>query len=248
MFHSGVDTTIVAAFAVGLASFFSPCMLPMVPGYLAAVSGTSSAQDLQQNNWSKILLPSIAFVLTFTLVFIALGMTATSLGSILQTHRTSLDKIAGLLIIAFGLFFVVTPFVPKLNRTWQFQTLMQRASAGSPIMVGAAFAFAWTPCMGPTLGAILTAASTQSSVAQGGVLLAFYSAGMAIPFLITALAFDRATNTFRWLRKHHVVITASSGVILIAMGILVFTDELMRLNGIVQQLLSNLGLDFFYSF
>ena len=104
-----------------------------------------------------------------------------------------------------GVFFLLTPFVPRLNKEWRPDALISRAGSGGPLIAGAAFAFAWTPCVGPTLGSILTAASTADSVGHGGVLLAFYSAGLAVPFLITALAFDRATMAFRWLRDHYLV-------------------------------------------
>lgn len=242
------DTTIIAAFAVGLASFISPCVLPLVPGYLSAVSGVSIAELRSgEHNTARVLWPAIVFCLSFTIAFVALGMTATGLGSTLQDHRDTLNKVAGATIVAMGVFFVLTPFVPRLNREWRPDALISRAGSGGPLIAGAAFAFAWTPCVGPTLGSILTAASTSDSVGHGGVLLAFYSAGLAVPFLITALAFDRATMAFRWLRDHYLVITGISGAVLIAMGILIFTGELTRLNSEAQDFLSNVGLDFIYS-
>ena len=243
----GVDTTVVAAFAVGFVSFISPCVLPLVPGYLSAVSGVSVV-ELQRGERSllKVLLPAIVFCLSFTVVFIALGMTATGLGSTLRDGRGTLDKVAGAVIIVLGVLFVVTPFVPKLNREWRPDALMSRAGSGGPLIAGAAFAFAWTPCVGPTLGTILTAASVQDTVSDGAVLLLFYSAGLAVPFLITAIAFTRATAAFRWLRDRYLIITAVSGAVLIAMGILLFTGELTRLNLEAQQALDGLGLDFFY--
>jgi cytochrome c-type biogenesis protein len=242
------DTTVLAAFAVGFASFISPCVLPLVPGYLSAVSGVSVAEmQTGERRMSKILLPAIVFCLTFTVVFVALGMTATGLGSTLAENRQTLDKIAGALIIALGLFFVLTPFVPILNKEWRPDTLIRRAGSGGPLIAGAAFAVAWTPCVGPTLGAILTAASTSSSVGHGGILLAFYSLGLAVPFLLCAVAFDRASIAFRWLRDRYLWVTGISGVILIAMGILVFTGEITQLNAQVQKFLNDIGLDFIYS-
>src|SRR4051794_40584593 len=179
------DTTVLAAFAVGFASFISPCVLPLVPGYLSAVSGVSVAElNTGERSLKKVLLPAIVFCLSFTVMFVALGMTATGLGSTLAHNRDTLDKVAGALIIALGVFFVLTPFVPVLNKEWRPDTLIRRAGSGGPVIAGAAFAVAWTPCVGPTLGAILTAASTSSSVGHGGVLLAFYSAGLAVPFLL----------------------------------------------------------------
>jgi cytochrome c-type biogenesis protein len=243
---SGVDTTVIAAFAVGFVSFISPCVLPLVPGYLSAVSGVSVA-ELQKGERSvvKVLLPAIVFCLSFTVVFIALGLTATGLGSVLQDHRGTLDKIAGIVIIALGVLFVLTPFVPKLNREWRPDALISRAGTGGPLIAGAAFAFAWTPCIGPTLGAILAAASTQDDLADGAILLFFYSLGLSIPFLLTAFAFTRAWGAFRWLRDRYLIITAISGLVLISMGVLLLTGELTRLNNEAQQALDSLGLNLF---
>jgi cytochrome c-type biogenesis protein len=243
---NGVDTTVIAAFAVGFVSFISPCVLPLVPGYLSAVSGVSLAEMRSgERKTSRILMPAIVFCLAFTVVFVALGMTATGLGSTLQDSRNTLDKVAGAIIVALGVFFLLTPFVPKLNKEWRPDALISRAGSGGPLVAGAAFAVAWTPCVGPTLGSILTAASTQDTVGKGGILLAFYSAGLAVPFLLTALAFDRATEAFRWLRDRYLIITAVSGVVLITMGLLLFTGELQRLNVEAQNALNGLGLNFF---
>ena len=242
----GVDTTVIAAFAVGFISFISPCVLPLVPGYLSAVSGYTLA-DMKSGDrgLAKILLPAIVFCLSFTVVFVALGMTATGLGSALQDGRGTLDKVAGVVIVALGVLFLVTPFVPKLNREWRPDALISRAGSGGPLIAGAAFAFAWTPCVGPTLGSILTAASVSDTVAKGGVLLLFYSLGLAVPFLLTAVAFTRATAAFRWLRDRYLIVTAVSGVVLIAMGILLFTGELTQLNIEAQQALDSVGLNIF---
>jgi cytochrome c-type biogenesis protein len=242
----GVDTTVIAAFAVGFVSFVSPCVLPLVPGYLSAVSGVSVA-ELQQGERSarRVLLPAVVFCLSFTVVFVALGMTATGLGSTLQDSRGTLDKVAGAVIIALGVLFVVTPFVPRLNREWRPDALISRAGSGGPLIAGAAFAFAWTPCVGPTLGSILTAASVQDTVGEGAVLLLFYAAGLAVPFLLTAVAFTRAWAAFRWLRDRYLVVTAVSGVVLIAMGVLLLTGELTRLNTEAQQALDSVGLNVF---
>jgi cytochrome c-type biogenesis protein len=240
------DTTVVAAFAVGFVSFVSPCVLPLVPGYLSAVSGVSLAEIQHgEKRMSRILLPAIVFCMAFTAVFVALGITATGIGSTLQDGRGTLDKIAGAVIIALGVLFVITPFVPKLNREWRPDALISRAGSGGPLIAGAAFAFAWTPCVGPTLGTILTAASVQDTVGKGAVLLLFYSAGLAVPFLITAVAFTRATSAFRWLRDRYLIITGLSGAVLIAMGILLFTGDLTTLNIKAQQALNDLGLNFF---
>jgi cytochrome c-type biogenesis protein len=172
-------------------------------------------------------------------------MTATGLGSALQDSRGTLDKVAGAVIIALGLLFLLTPFVPRLNREWRPDALIARAGSGGPLIAGAAFAFAWTPCIGPTLGAILTAAATQDGLDDGALLLFFYSLGLSVPFLLTALAFTRAWGAFRWLRDRYLIITGVSGLVLIAMGMLLLTGELTRLNGEAQQALDSLGLNLF---
>jgi cytochrome c-type biogenesis protein len=244
--NGGVDTTVLAAFAVGFVSFISPCVLPLVPGYLSAVSGVSLTEikDRERSTW-RILLPAIVFCASFTVVFVVLGMTATSLGSVLRDSRGTLDKVAGAVIIALGVFFLLTPFVDRLNREWRPEALISRAGSGGPLLAGAAFAVAWTPCVGPTLGSILTAASVSDTVAKGGILLLFYSLGLAVPFLLTAVAFTRATAAFRWLRDRYLIITAVSGVVLITMGVLLFTGELTQLNIEAQQALDSVGLNIF---
>jgi cytochrome c-type biogenesis protein len=243
------DTTVIAAFAVGFVSFVSPCVLPLVPGYLSAVSGvTVSEMQAGEHKVSSVLWPAAIFCLSFTIMFVALGMTATGIGASLQDSKQTLDTVAGVVIVAMGVFFLATPFVPKLSREWRPEALIRRAGAGGPIIAGLAFAIAWTPCVGPTLASILAAASTSDTVGHGGVLLACYSLGLAVPFLLTALAFDRMTSAFRWIREHYVLVTAVSGCVLILMGVLMLSGELTRLNVEAQNLLQKLGLDFLYRF
>jgi cytochrome c-type biogenesis protein len=234
---------VFAALAAGVVSFLSPCVLPLVPGYLSAVSGVSTS-ELETAGWRRVLLPSLLFVGSFSAIFIALGLTATGLGSTLHDHEALLTKIAGAMIIAMGVLFVASPFVTRLNREWHVEGLLERAGKGGPIVAGAAFAIAWTPCIGPTLGAILTAASLSDSAGRGAFLLAVYSAGLAIPFLLTAVAFSRMTTAFAVVKRHYQAIIATGGVILIAMGVLILTGELTRLNVEAQRLLSELGFDF----
>lgn len=234
---------LAAALAAGMVSFLSPCVLPLVPGYLSAVSGLS-VDELEQGDWRRVLVPSTIFVASFSAVFILLGLTATRIGAALNDHRELLDKIAGALIILMGVLFVASFFVVRLNREWHFDALMAKAGKGGPLIAGVAFAFAWTPCIGPTLGAILTAASLTDSAARGALLLAVYSAGLAIPFLLAAVAFNRMATAFAVVKRHYNVIIAVGGVILIAMGILIWTGEISRLNIEAQKWLSESGLDF----
>ncbi len=238
---SGVG--IFAALAAGIVSFLSPCVLPLVPGYLSAVTGVS-ATELDDAGWRRVLAPSLVFVASFSAIFILLGLTATGLGSALQDHKQLLTKISGILIIAMGVLFVASLFITRLNREWHVDALLQRAGKGGPVIAGAAFAIAWTPCIGPTLGAILSAAALTDSAGRGAFLLAVYSAGLAIPFLLTALAFSQMTSAFAVVKRHYQAIVAVGGVILIAMGILILNGDLTRLNIEVQSWLESSGLDF----
>ncbi|HEY2052722.1 MAG TPA: cytochrome c biogenesis CcdA family protein [Solirubrobacterales bacterium] len=234
---------ILAALAAGIVSFLSPCVLPLVPGYLSAVTGVSAA-ELEDADWRRVVGPSLIFVGSFSTIFILLGLTATGLGSFLFNNKPLLTKISGWLIIAMGVLFVASLFITRLNKEWHVDALLSRAGKGGPIIAGAAFAIAWTPCIGPTLGAILSAAAASGSAGRGAFLLAVYSAGLAIPFLATALAFSRMTTAFTVIKRHYQAIVAIGGLILIVMGILIVTGEFKQLNIEAQNWLSNLGLDF----
>jgi cytochrome c-type biogenesis protein len=238
--------SIALAFAAGLVSFLSPCCLPLVPGYLAAVSGTQP-RDLGRRVDPRVIARSAVFVATFSLIFILLGLGATAIGSVLFDSQPTLNTVAGIAIIALGTLFLASVFVPRLNLEWRPDALIERAGSGGPVIAGAAFAIAWTPCVGPTLGAILGLASTTSGTAQGGLLLAVYSAGLAVPFLATAVAFNAATRAFTFFKRHYALIQAGAAIVLIAMGVLVLTGEIVRLNIEVQQFLDRYGLNLFKS-
>lgn len=232
------------AFAAGLVSFLSPCCLPLVPGYLATVCGKpSEATGVDR----AVVYRSLVFVGGFSLVFILLGLTATAIGSFLLENSIGIRKIAGVTIIALGLFFVASVFVARLNRDWRPAALGERAAHGGPLLAGVAFAFAWTPCVGPTLGAILGLASIEQSTAEGGGLLAVYSLGLAVPFFLSAVAFGAAQSSLAWIKRHYAAIQVVSGLVLVGMGVLVYTNELFRLNAEVQQALDTLDLNFFQS-
>jgi cytochrome c-type biogenesis protein len=240
-----VNTTVLAAFAVGFISFISPCVLPLVPGYLSTISGVSFAEIQEGRGRAKVLGPALLFCLAFTVMFVALGITATGLGQTLNEHRNTLRQISGIVIALMGALFIGTLFVPLLNREWRPEQLLRRAHTGGPIIAGLAFAVAWLPCTGPTLGAILTAASTESTVGRGAVLLAFYALGLAVPFILSALAFSTFSGVFKFFRNHYRAITLVSGVVLIAMGVLLYTNELTRLNSEALQAMDGLGINFF---
>jgi cytochrome c-type biogenesis protein len=232
------------ALAAGAVSFLSPCVLPLVPGYLSAVTGVG-VSDLERADWRRVLFPSLLFIASFSAIFIALGVTASGIGEALRENRDTLNKVAGIVIAAMGVLFIAALSVRRLNREWRVEALIERAGTGGPVIAGAAFAIAWTPCVGPTLAAILTAASLSDSAAHGAFLLAVYSAGLGVPFLLTALAFSRATTAFEAVKRHYAAIVAVGGAFLIAMGVLVYTDELFQLNIEAQKALDSVGLNFF---
>ena len=231
-----------AALGAGIVSFLSPCVLPLVPGYLSAVSGVS-VSELDDVGWRSVLVPSLIFVASFSAIFILLGLTATGLGRTLNEHQDTLETIAGALIIALGVYFVASLFMVRLSREWHVDALLARAGKGGPVVAGAAFAIAWTPCIGPTLGAILTAASISSSAAHAALLLAVYSAGLGIPFLVTAVAFSRMTTAFSVVKRHYAIVMGAGGAILIAMGVLILTGGFTDLNVQAQKWTTDLGIN-----
>jgi cytochrome c-type biogenesis protein len=236
------NPTVFAAFAAGLLSFASPCVLPLVPGYLSVLTGGESVRPKEDRRTGAILGPAAVFCLSFILVFVVLGLFAQGLSAPLRGQRNVLDVVAGVLLIAMGVIFLVSPFVPLLNRSFRPDALMRRAGTGGPMIAGMAFAVAWTPCAGPILGAILAAAAAQSGVAGGAFLLLAYGIGLAVPFMGAALALERVTNAARIVRDHYTVITAVGGVLLIIIGWLVANHEMTRLASEARQLVDGLGL------
>jgi cytochrome c-type biogenesis protein len=225
------------AFGAGLISFLSPCVLPLVPGYISAVAGGQPGEVTT----GRVLGPSLAFVGSFSFIFIALGLLGQRALHSALTGPTAL-KVSGAVIIVMGLLFILAPFIPALSREWHVTGLMQRAGRGGPVLAGAAFALAWTPCTGPTLGAIVTAAGTSDSASHGAILLAVYCAGLGVPFLITGLAFGTATTAFAVIKRHYPLVIGAGGAVLIAMGVLIWTGEFTTLNVTVSNWLQSVGL------
>jgi cytochrome c-type biogenesis protein len=225
------------ALAAGLVSFLSPCVLPLVPGYLSTVIGVTPADLKGGVGARRVLVPSLLFIASFSLIFILLGMSATVIGSSLITHKTALERGGGVVIVLMGLVFLATPFIGMFNREWHSETLLRLAGRGGPLVAGAAFAIAWTPCTSITLAAILTQAAISHSAAHGALLLAFYSAGLAIPFLLIALAFERMTSALTIVKRHFPVIIGIGGAVMIALGLLILTGEFTTLNSWVSQTL-----------
>ena len=213
------------AFFAGLFSFFSPCVLPVVPGYLSVVAGVTPA-DLDEASTRRVVVPSLIFIGSFSSVYILLGLGATAASGWLTSNQRTLQIVSGILVIAMGLLFALSPFIPQLAREWHPGGLAERAGKGGPGIVGFAFAIAWTPCIGPTLGAILTLAAQSDSTARGGLLLAFYSLGLGVPFLLTALAFGKMSSAFAVVKRHYGVIVVSGGLFLIILGVTILTGQL----------------------
>lgn len=230
------------AFGAGLISFLSPCVLPLVPGYISAVAGGRPG-DVRTR---EVVVPSLLFVGSFSFIFIVLGLLGQRALRAALTGPTAL-KVSGAVIVAMGLVFVAAPFIPALSREWHVGRLVQRAGRGGPILTGAAFALAWTPCTGPTLGAIVTAAGTSSSASRGAILLAVYCAGLGVPFLITGLAFGRATSAFAVIKRHYPLVIGLGGAVLVSMGVLIWTGEFTQLNVTVSHWIQTVGLPNFNS-
>ena len=229
------------AFVAGLVSFFSPCVLPLVPGYISVIAGVTPA-DMEDADAKRVLVPSLIFIASFSSIFILLGLTATQIGSWLSAHRTGLQQVSGALIVLMGLLFTLSPLIPQLAREWHSEGLASRAGKGGPVVAGAAFAIAWTPCIGPTLASILLIASQSGSPAHGAALLAVYSLGLALPFLGLALAFGWLTSFAEVIKRQYAVLMVVGGLILIATGIVIYTGQLFEWSAQVQGWLQDLGL------
>lgn len=230
------NVSLLAASVAGLLSFVSPCVLPLIPGYLSFISGatlnelrgagvTSDAGELSSGLRRRTLLASLAFVLGFSLVFMALGASATAIGQFLMERLTVLGKIAGIILIIFGLHTIGILRIGWLYGEMRMQARRKPAGLFGAMIVGVAFAFGWTPCIGPILAAILAIAGSQHTVTQGVELLAAYSLGLGIPFIATALAIDRFFAAFARIRRYYGVVETASGVLLITVGVLIFTNR-----------------------
>src|SRR5260370_277513 len=217
--------TTVAVFGAGVVSFLSPCVLPLVPGYISLISGASveELQSQDQKLLRTVLLHSIMFILGFTLVFVTLGAAATEVGQLTKMYRKQLTWIAGAVVILFGLHLTG---ILKIKALYADKRLHSVGSGKSPIgafLVGFAFAFGWTPCIGPILGTVLGAAGDADHVGKGVLLLWVYSLGLAVPFLVTAIGIGRFMTFYGKFRHHLHKVEVISGVIMIALGVLIMS-------------------------
>jgi cytochrome c-type biogenesis protein len=228
------NVTLLAAFGAGLLSFVSPCVLPLVPGYLSYVSGlsldemrgtASSAAQPTADPRGRVLVASLAFILGFSLVFVALGATASAAGQFLIERLPVLSRLAGAVVIVFGLHTMGLLRIEWLYQTKQVQTTRRPAGFFGALLVGAAFAFGWTPCLGPILAGILAIGASRETVGSAVRLLAVYSLGLGVPFLLTGLAINRFFGTMARIRKHYHAIEMASGGLLVVIGLLIFTNR-----------------------
>ncbi len=210
-------------FTEGILTFISPCILPMLPIYFLYLAGNDSSSASNRN---KLLINSIGFVIGFTIVFVILGATVTSLGHYLASHRSLLEKISGLFMIVFGLNFAGIFKISFLNSERRFDFIFKKLQFFSSILFGMVFGFGWTPCLSAFLGSALALASNSRTVLEGTFLLLLYSIGLGIPFILSAVAFEKLKGAFNQLKKHSRIISIASGILLIIAGIMVFTGSL----------------------
>lgn len=218
------ETTIPLAFAAGVVSFLSPCVLPIVPGYLSYMSGVASDQERRFPAW----FVAVAFVAGFSVVFIGLGATASLLGSLLRDNQRELARVGGVVIIFLGLVFMGVLKIPFFYREARFHPTPGAGVWGS-VVLGAAFGFGWSPCIGATLATILILAAGED-VGRGILLLTIYSVGLGIPFVLAGLGISRLTGAVKWLRQHTRTVNLVSGILLVAVGVLLVTDQFFRMS------------------
>lgn len=236
------------AFGGGLASFLSPCVLPLVPAYLSVVSGVNLIEPSEgdrRREVRRVAATTGVFVAGFSVVFVGLGLSATSVGRVLFTNQLLLTRVSGVLVMVMGLFLLASLVLrsPWMFREARFHPQLGRYGAAAPFVAGVAFGFGWTPCIGPVLGSILLIAASQGRVWAGGSLLAVYSAGLAVPFLATGLAARRLTSTFAWIRRRLRAITVLSGASLFGFGVLLVFNRLLWVTTQLQALLRAVGLE-----
>jgi cytochrome c-type biogenesis protein len=226
--------SIPIAFLAGVVSFLSPCVLPLVPGYISMLSG-ATIEELKTGAGGalagRVIRNSLAFVVGFSIVFVILGASATWVGRFLLAQKTLFNVIAGIIILVFGLHLTGLVKIPWLYREARLDAGAPRRGLGGAFLIGFAFAFGWTPCIGPILTAILALAAQRETVFQGMFLLATYSAGLAIPFLLTSLGLTQFLKFYGGFRKHLHIVEVASGVLLIALGVLMAFNKLTMISG-----------------
>jgi cytochrome c-type biogenesis protein len=233
------------AFSAGMLSFLSPCVLPMVPGYLSLMSGVSVTEVAAgtTTETTTVLRSTLLFVAGFTIVFTARGATASAVGSALSEHQVGLNRVAGAVIVVMGLFLAGLVSPRLLQQERRFHVSPSKLGVFAAPVMGMAFAFGWTPCIGSVLAPILTYAAADGTVATGVVLLVFYSLGLGVPFVASGLAMGRLVWAFEWVRRHFRVLNVASGTLLAGFGVLLLTNRVGRVSGWILDAMDRLGLD-----
>lgn len=228
----GEQLTLPLAFGAGIVSFVSPCVLPLLPAYVTYLTG-SSLEELATGEGGKrktLLLNGLFFVLGFTLVFVALGLSVSSVGRLLTEHMGVVRRLGGVVVIVFGLYMMGVLQLLTLERDTRVQAPVRPPGPINSLLLGATFSAGWTPCIGPVLASVLLLAGTTQTAAEGGVLLLSYAAGMALPFLVLTLSLDRMQATLRRLLPYTGRIRVASGVLLVVLGIMIYTNTFTLLN------------------
>ena len=230
---------LLIAFSAGFISFLSPCVLPLIPGYISYISGHALDEIIKDNK--SVLLKTIFFSIGFSIVFISFGITASFIGKLLISYSNQLRIIAGIIIILFSLQFIGLINLKILNSETRFFTKNYNDNLIFPIIVGAAFGFGWTPCIGPVLGSILALAAIEENISKGILLLSFYSLGLAIPFIISGILIDKFLFFSKSFRKYISTITKVGGAILLLTGIAILTGQLQVLGFFILEYFPSLG-------
>ncbi len=245
MILAAADPGLIVAFGAGMLSFLSPCVLPLVPGYLSLMSGVGATDvvtgvDLDVR---RMLRTTLLFVAGFTVVFVALGAAASTFGQLLLEHQRALNRVAGLLVIAMGIFLagLVSPRVLQQER--RLHVSPSRLGAYAAPVMGMAFAFGWTPCIGPVLAAVLSLAAADGTIARGTALLFAYSLGLGVPFVAAGVGFARLAGVFGWFKRNARPVNLVSGLLLAAFGVVLFLDRVGWLSARLVDFMTRIGLE-----
>lgn len=234
--------SVIVAFGAGMLSFVSPCVLPLVPGYIGLITGVRPEHADSTTSRARAIGTTGSFVTGFTIIFCLLGAGASAVGGWFLQHQTTLQRVAGALIIVFGLMIAGVAAIPALQRERRFHIDPRRFGPAGPGLMGMAFAFGWTPCIGPILGPILTLAATKDTVWSGVSLLFFYSLGLGVPFLLSALLLDQMASTFGWIKRHYKLINGVAGTTMIVFGVVLLSGNLGQVSAWFTDLLTAVGL------
>ncbi|WHH57436.1 cytochrome c biogenesis protein CcdA [Petroclostridium sp. X23] len=225
------DVSLLMVFIEGILTFISPCILPMLPIYFVYLAGASAHHNTSHAINKTLIINTLAFILGFTIIFTLLGASATTIGDLLKDHIGLLRKVGGSIIVIFGLYFIGLLRLNFLNTEKRIHMEFKELGFGSSMLFGMVFSLGWTPCVGPFLGSVLLLAATSETVGKGILLLVIYSVGLGIPFLMSAILFDKLKNLFSTIGKYQRIINMISGIILIIMGVLVFTGQIQNITG-----------------